>query len=442
MRSVVEGLCAFTGRGACTDAERRAALWLHDELRSRVHSAWVETRWLRPQRHAALALACLLAVAGSLLATLEPLAGLAVAALGALSIALESAGLTGPIRLLFPRRATQHVLTDVLGGASSDRGHRPAGEAPTVPSYGTGRGDPPAGDARPVPGHETGRGHGPARAEGSSGGAAVAPVLVIAAAYDAPRRGLLLNDRWRRWLRRAPPGALAVCAAAVVAAAGARAGGVDGVVIGAVQLVPTLVLLVAMAAAADIALSDWAPGANDCASAVAVALALYDELAREPPRALAPTLLLVGAGHAGPRALRSHLRAEGMSAERAIVLELGPCGAGRAAWRARHPRVEAAAERAAVALGLAGEGPGRNGPDRPDSPSGPRHRPDRPVARLPGVRIACLDERGLTPRAHQEDDTEVDGAAMEAALDLALGVVDALDAELANAGARVPSPRA
>jgi hypothetical protein len=389
MRSVVEGLCEFSGRGACTDAERRAALWLHDELRSRVHSAWVETRWLRPQRHAALALGCLLAVAGSLLATAAPIPGLAVAAAGALSIALESAGLTGPIRVLFPRRATQHVLTDVVGAdrvaSATERG--PSGD-------GTGGDDPAAG-----------------------------PALVIAAAYDAPRRGLLLNDRWRRRLRRAPPGALAACALSVVAAAGARVGGVEGVAIGAVQLVPTLVLLVATAAAADIALSDWAPGANDGASGVAVALALYDELAREPPRALAPTLLLVGAGHAGPAALRSHLRAEGLTAERAIVLELGPCGAGRPGWRARHPRVEAAAERAADALG----------------PADAARRPDRPVARLPGVRIACLDARGLTPRAHQEDDTEVDQAAMEAALDLALAIVDALDGELASGGEPAPS---
>jgi hypothetical protein len=45
--------------GACTDAGRRAALWLHGVLRARGHEAWVETRWVRPQRAAALALACL-----------------------------------------------------------------------------------------------------------------------------------------------------------------------------------------------------------------------------------------------------------------------------------------------------------------------------------------------------------------------------------------------
>ena len=183
---------------------------------------------------------------------------------------------------------------------------------------------------------------------------------------------------------------------------------------------PTLVLLVAVAAAADIALSACSPGAGDNASGVAVALALFDELERDPPHSLRPAVLLTGAGHVVPRSAARHLRGEGLDAERLMVLELGPCGAGRPAWTARHPQVRAAAERAAGALGI-GEGP----------------RPDDPQARVPAIRIACLDERGITPRAHQEDDTpeNVDAKAMTAALDLALGVVDALDADLS---ARAP----
>ncbi len=365
MRSVVHGLCTSPGRGACTDAERRAAMWLHDELRERGHEAWVETRWVRPQRAAVLALGCLLVVTGGLLSTAEAIAGLVVAGVGAASLIVEAAGWLGPVRALFPRRATQHVLT-------------------AAPEEGV--------------------------------------VLVIAAAYDAPKRGLVLNDRWRARLRRLPAWALAACGAVVAAAAGARVGGLDAGWLGAAQLAPTIVLLVALAAAADVALSTWAPGANDNASGVAVAMALLDELAREPPRMLTPALLLAGAGHAMPRAVASHLRGEGLRADRAVLLELGPCGAGRPAWGARHPQVRAAAERAAAALGL--------------DPSA--RRPRRPAARVAGIRIACLDERGISPRAHQEDDTpeHVATAATDAALDLALGVVDALDAELTRAGSR------
>jgi hypothetical protein len=53
---------------------------------------------------------------------------------------------------------------------------------------------------------------------------------------------------------------------------------------------------------------------------------------------------------------------------------------------------------------------------------------------LPAVRIACLDPRGIAPRSHQRDDTaeNADPAAGNAAVDLALGIVDALDAELAD----------
>ena len=47
--AIAEGLARFEARGPCTDAERRAAGWLHDELRDAGHEAWVETHWVRPQ---------------------------------------------------------------------------------------------------------------------------------------------------------------------------------------------------------------------------------------------------------------------------------------------------------------------------------------------------------------------------------------------------------
>jgi hypothetical protein len=350
MRSVVDALVSHEGRGACTDAERRAALWLHDELRSRWHKPFVETVWVRPQRALTLALAALLAVAGSLLATALAIPGLVLAALGALWMLV-------PLPVL-PRRATQHVLT-------------------AVPEDGI--------------------------------------VLAITAAYDAPKRGFVLNDRWRRFLT--PRWLPAACAVLVTATATARVAGYEPGWLGVVQLVPTIVLLVTLAAALDIALSDWSPGANDNASGVAVAVQLFDELSREPLHMLRPVLLLAGAGQALPRAAGRYL---GLPAERVMLLELGPCGAGTPAWNAPHAQVRAAAEKAADALGL---------------PEG--RRPRRPATRLPAIRIAALDERGLTPRAHQPDDTTVDDATLDAALDLALGVVDALDAELT--GSRAPS---
>ncbi len=439
MRSLVEGLCAFAGRGACTDAERRAALWLHDELRARGLEPYVETRWVRPQRWAVLAIGGLLGVVGSLLAVPTPVAGLVVAGVGALSLTVEALGWIGPVRLPFPRRATQDVLTEVPDGAiqhvpravpAGPTQHEPKAvpqgttqHVPTAVPPGATQHVPravPDGATQDVPTAvpDGATQHVPrAVPDGATqdvptavppGATQDVPTavpdvgvpLVIAAAYDAPGRGLVLDERWRALLRPAPRGSLAVCGVLVAAAAAARVAGVEDTWLGAVQLLPTVVLLVAFAAAADVALSGWAPGANDNASGVAVALAAFEELQREPPRLLVPALLFVGAGHAVHRI--------GLP-EGAVLVELGPCGAGRPVVRARHPVARAAAARAAEALGATIGG---------DPPAGA------------GVRIACLDERGIVPRAHQEDDTVVDEAAMEAALDLALGVVDALDSEL------------
>lgn len=107
----VEALGRFERRGPCTDAERRAAGWLHDDLRARGHEAWVETHWVRPQWALSLALHCALGVIGSVTAIYVPAAGLGLSLLVAVSLALEASGRVGPLRLAFPRRATQNVLT-------------------------------------------------------------------------------------------------------------------------------------------------------------------------------------------------------------------------------------------------------------------------------------------------------------------------------------------
>jgi hypothetical protein len=354
-RSVVDRLCAFANRGACTDAERRAAAALHDDLRSRGHEAWVEARWTRPQASASLLVHAALAVAASLASVALPVPAAVAAGVAALSLAVEASGRTGPLRLLFPRRATQHVLT--------------------VPE---------------------------------AGGVA----LIVSARYDAPRGGLLRSAPLRRLGARLPGRPLtwaAACAVIVAGCAAARAAGVDGTWLGAVQLLPTLVLLGAAAGAVDAMNSGWAPGANDNASGVAVALAVHEELVRRPPSGLAPALLLHGAGFPGPQALRAHLRGERLKPREALVLEIGPSGAGAPAWAARHSQVRAAARRAGAAL---------------DVPERRRLRPPSGTERLPAIAFGAVGPSGVAP---VED---VDAAVLDAVVDLALTVVDALDADL------------
>jgi hypothetical protein len=320
--------------------------------------------WLRPHWAVPVAVAALLGAAGSLVAVAAPLAGLIAAGVAAVALALEAAGWCSALRLLTSRRATQNVIV------------------------------PPGGDDDAI-------------------------VLLICAPYDAPRRGLLLNDRWRALgarLRNVRAW-LALCALVVAGACALRLADVEGVWLGLVQLVPTVALIVAVAGALDVALSAFSPGA-DHASAAAVAIAVHDELSRDPPAALSPGLVLYGAGASGPAALRRALR--GLDASRAVVLELGPCTGGSPAWVTGHPQLRRAADVAAAALRF--------------ETARRRPRRTRGARGLPALRIACLDARGIAPRSHQPDDTadNADPAAGNAAVDLALGIVDALDAELAE----------
>jgi hypothetical protein len=376
--STAEGLARFAGRGPCSDAERRAAAWLHDELRANGHEAWVETHWVRPQWTPALALHATLGVVASVLALTAPLPAAIVAAVAALSMAVEASGRNGPLRYLFPRRATQNVLTlpDEEGG-------------PDV-------------------------------------------TLLICARYDAPPGGLITRDGPRRLaarLRRrlgghalGPRAWVALALTAVAACAALRELDVDGSWVGLAQFLPTVALLVALAAAGDIAVSDVSPGAGDNAAGVGVALALHDELTRNPPDALAPALLLSGAGEGGASAVRAHLRREKLDRARVVVLELGPCGAGAPAYATAHPQVRAACARAAEALAGAARAPLR----RSSGAAAARGR------RLPAVWIGALDASGIAPRSRQPSDTleHLDPASAEAVLDFALACVDALDADL------------
>src|SRR6185436_15886017 len=77
----IQRLTAIPGRGAGTDAERRAAVWLEHDLAARGNAAWTDTYWVRPGWAWPVALAAALGAGGSLAAISVPLAGLIAAAL-------------------------------------------------------------------------------------------------------------------------------------------------------------------------------------------------------------------------------------------------------------------------------------------------------------------------------------------------------------------------
>ena len=275
---------------ACTDAERRHAVALHDALRARGHEAWVETVWVRPQDHWSRGLHALLAVIASLVATAEPIAAAAIAGITLLSLLVEATGRPG-LRALFYRRATQLVVVE-----------------PRHPE---------------------------------------AIALHVVARTDRPRRGTVAH-RARAALERhivpAPGAWLMLCVAAILGAAVARIAGVDGDTLGPAQFIPTTVALLMAAAALDTAAG---PLEQDPDPALQHALDLHDELTRHPPRHFSPALIAAGAH---PHALRTYLRREQPDPAAAVILELRGTGAGRSATLiTTHPQLRQAAAAAQIA---------------------------------------------------------------------------------------------
>ena len=236
----------------------------------------------------------------------------------------------------------------------------------------------------------------------------------LVARTDTDRSGAAFRERWRRWTRRLPVPWLVVVALLWVVAMGAvRASGAEGAWVGAVQLVPTAVLLAAAAVALDHVLSDWTPGAAS-AGGVAVALALHEELTRRAPERLSVGLLLCP-----PAAFRAWRRSERPVAADTVMVELGACGGGEVAWATRHPQLVAAA--------------------------GDRGR--RLTARrtpLPTIAVSTVSPGGVPARIFSSHDTAdaVDEAALDAVYDFALETIDRLDASLTRTRRRLLAARA
>ena len=393
LTETVSGLVGFRRRGPGTDAERRASIWLGDELARAGRDVRIEPFWCRPNTALAHTWHVALAIAGSLVAIPSHTVGAVLVAVALVSIVADAT-----IGMSLGRRLTlEHASQNVIATSPNKSAH-------------------------------------PVR-------------LIITANYDAGRAALAYRDvfratsaRLRRLLGNRAPGWLGWLTIATVwllATAIMRIAGGSKSTVGAVQLVPTVALVIAAPLLLDLAGADWSPGANDNASGVAVAMALAAALDAAPPAGVAVDLVLTGAGEGGGIGLGKYLRANRrtLKPSSAIVFGVAPTGGGRPRWwvgdgqffplRTSGTLRNLAAETAAAEPHL------HAAPHRGRSATPALSALKR---RLPAIAIGCLDDRGLAPHSHQAGDTEdnLDSKSLDEALQFALMLVDAIGEHVEN----------
>lgn len=393
----VSGLVNFEDRGAGTDSERRAARWLAAELSSAGRDVILEPFWCRPNWALAHTWHVALAIAGSLISVPSPIAGLSV--LGVALISTLSDAITGlsPGRRLTPEHASQNVVA-----------LRPGTD-----------------DARTR--------------------------LIVTANYDAGRVGLAYRDAFRNpssFLRRSVHGVtpgwlgwLVIAIVWLIVIAVLRLEGHHAQPIGAIQLLPTVALVLGFALLLELATADWGPAAGDNATGVAVAIELARALDAAPSAHVDLELVLTGAGDGEQIGLRRYLRAhrEERRPANTVVLGVASCAGGNPRWwrsdgmllplRFARPLRELATRTASDEPHLAATPHAARGA----SPALPARR-----KRLPAITIGCLDERGLAPRSHHRDDiaSAVDPRAVDAAVQFGLLLIDGIDSAVADAQGR------
>jgi hypothetical protein len=383
-------LAGFERRGPGTDAERRAARQLDRELTAAGHEVRTESFWCRPNWALAHAWHVALALAGSLLSVSQPTVGAAL--LGAALLSVLADALTGvsPGRRLTPERASQNVVTRT----SAQRGDQGTNADRTR--------------------------------------------LIITANYDVRRTALVYRDALRRpaaWLRRtAGPLALGWLAWLSITITWSLAIAIVRATehhpphaLGVIQLPPTVALVLALALLLEAGAAAYGPAAIDDASGAAVAIALADALRAGSPRNLTVELVLQGAGTGDEIGMRRYLRTHRTELTNAttIVLGIAPCGGGHIQhWLSDGRLIPLRYSRTLRELCA-----------RLDAGAGYRGRGATPAfparARgLPAIAIGCLDREGES----------VGETALNRTLELALVLVDAIDAMLAPEPASSTAP--
>jgi Peptidase family M28 len=435
-------LASFEGRGAGTDAERRAARWLATELTTARTAVRIEPFWCRPNWALTHAWHVLLGLAGSLVAVSSPRIGGALVLAAVLSVIVdERLGLSPGRRLTF-EHASQNVVAITKSPARAP--DQPPARAPDQPPARAPDRPPARAPDRP-----------PARAPDQPPAQAPdqppvqPPVhLIITANYDAGRTGFVYREDVRRPFTRATAslgrlgplwpgwlGWITVALALLLLTAILRLGGDRGTVVGILQFVPTVGLVLALALLIEIASSKYSPAASDNATGVAVAMALAGALAAAPPRRMTVEVVLQGAGDGFGIGLRNHLRARRgtLTQRNTVVLGIAASGAGRPHWWLSDGQLVPLRYFKGLAQLCAQIAREQTNP----TASPHRGRGGAPAfratsARLPAIAIGCLNGKGLPPRSHRATDTAdaLEAPALDATVQFGLMLVDAIDAFL------------
>lgn len=350
-----------------------------------VEPTWVHPRW--PLTHA---LHCLLGVVGSILAVEVPIAGFALVLAAATSIYGDFSARCYLLRRLTFRRASQNVVAV------------------------------PEDDGRDL--------------------------VLICAAYDAPRTGAAFNRLPERglaifrrlWPSASPSGIVFWSLATLLVPLGARMAGLEAGWLALVQLPQTLTLVVATFYFGEIALSPASPAGNVNGAGVAAAIRAA-ELADRTGASTRVGVALLGGGDCGGQGMRSLLRSddERLARERTFVIGvegtgLGePCfakaGAGPLTSPADSRLLEPAEALAEVDLPKLVE----------MVPGGPASLAGR--YGYPAIELCSREASEYLPprhRSHADRPEDCDPSAIEAAADAAANLIGLLDRRLTRDSAR------
>jgi hypothetical protein len=385
----IEGLVAFQGRQAGSDAERRAANHLKGRLEQLDRDAEVESVEIWPRWHLTYLIHALLAIAGSAISVGNALVGTILVAVAVVSTIGDLTGRLRLLRRLTGRRASQNVISEEDNG-------RPG-------------------------------------------------TLILTAHYDSARGGAAFGRLDERraalgQLIRRPIGPFEPFVwslGLLLITTAARLAGLDNTVLSAVQFVPTVLLIVSLPYLADIALSGPVPGANDNASGVATVLRLAERYGGTLDH-LDVWVVLPGAQEPGALGMQAWVKRHRPELDplRTIVLNVDEVGAGTVRYAAKegpllalrqHPRLLALCRQIE-------EEDAEEGRYRARATTA-RRLGDAYVARargLPAITISCAGVLDRAPHHHRPSDTadQIDDRALERAFGFCSELVELIDEEI------------